>query len=63
MIGKILIGHGDRLEGERIYAEFRKFQPKCGYTNDEQTGRKKTTLLTTVYCTIVKPIRKKDKGT
>jgi len=59
MSGEILTGHGDILEGERIYAEFRSFQPKSGHTEDEETGRKKTTLSTTVYCTIVKPIRKK----
>ncbi len=56
MAGKLLTGHGDRIEGERIYATFRNFQPKSGYTEDEETGRKKTILLTTVYCTIVKPI-------
>jgi len=60
MSKKLLTKYKDRLEGERIYAEFREYQPKkLGYVEDKETGRRKTTLLKTVHCTIEKPVRRK----
>lgn len=49
---------GDKIRGERIYAEFRDYTPKSGPEEIEDTHRKKYVLKKTVQCWIMKPLRK-----
>ena len=59
---KELKNPGDRLVGERIYAQFRDWMPKKGPNvskNNNGIERKICTLKKTVVCVIENPIRKK----
>ncbi|WP_048190785.1 hypothetical protein [Methanobacterium sp. SMA-27] len=51
---------GDKLIGEKIFTQFRNFEPKKEPKEYKDGIRKSYTLSTMVVCVIEKPVRKKQ---
>lgn len=55
---KVYTKFGDKIRGDRVYAQFRDYVPKSGPETIEGTDRKRYTLIKTVQCWVTKSLRK-----